>query len=91
MPKKDNHEICQFSVFLAANFVMMFMHKFCREIEDTIVLALQSPEVYNTIAQGTRTIFEPNRPRAVLFEGPPGFPTFSTLFLRFYIIKCSKN
>lgn len=43
-----------------------------REIEDTILLALQSPEVYDEIARGTRSKFETNRPRAVLFEGPPG-------------------
>ncbi|KAJ8761287.1 hypothetical protein K2173_001343 [Erythroxylum novogranatense] len=43
-----------------------------REIEDTILLALHSPEVYDDIARGTRHKFEPNRPRAVLFEGPPG-------------------
>ncbi|MCD9643643.1 hypothetical protein HAX54_031262 [Datura stramonium] len=40
--------------------------------EDTILLALQSPEVYDDIARGTRRKFETNRPRAVLFEGPPG-------------------
>ncbi|URE16327.1 Holliday junction DNA helicase ruvB N-terminus [Musa troglodytarum] len=43
-----------------------------REIEDTILLALQSPEIYDEIARGTRCKFETNRPRAVLFEGPPG-------------------
>ncbi|KAK4710042.1 hypothetical protein R3W88_004555 [Solanum pinnatisectum] len=43
-----------------------------REIEDTILLALQSPEIYDDIARGTRRKFETNRPRAVLFEGPPG-------------------
>ncbi|GLT72659.1 hypothetical protein SLA2020_445710 [Shorea laevis] len=43
-----------------------------REIEDTILLALHSPEVYDDIARGTRRKFETNRPRAVLFEGPPG-------------------
>lgn len=43
-----------------------------REIEDTILMALHSPEVYDDIARGTRCKFESNRPRAVLFEGPPG-------------------
>ncbi|BAT87505.1 inactive ATP-dependent zinc metalloprotease FTSHI 3 [Vigna angularis] len=43
-----------------------------RLIEDTILLALHSPEVYDDIARGTRHKFESNRPRAVLFEGPPG-------------------
>lgn len=43
-----------------------------RDIEDTILLALLSPETYDDIARGTRCKFESNRPRAVLFEGPPG-------------------
>ncbi|KAH9609607.1 hypothetical protein KSS87_014079 [Heliosperma pusillum] len=43
-----------------------------REIEDTVLLALGSPEVYDEIARGTRHKFESARPRAVLFEGPPG-------------------
>ncbi|XP_020518899.1 spastin isoform X1 [Amborella trichopoda] len=43
-----------------------------REIEDTVLLALHSPDVYDNIARGTRRKFESNRPRAVLFEGPPG-------------------
>ncbi|OMO76894.1 hypothetical protein CCACVL1_15353 [Corchorus capsularis] len=43
-----------------------------RDIEDTILLALNSPKVYDDIARGTRRKFESNRPRAVLFEGPPG-------------------
>lgn len=42
------------------------------EIEDTIVLALQNPELYERIAEKTRCRYESNRPRAVLFEGPPG-------------------
>lgn len=44
----------------------------CREVEDTILLALHNPEIYDNIARGTRHKFESNRPRAVLFEGPPG-------------------
>lgn len=43
-----------------------------REIEDTVLLALRNPEVYDDIARGTRRKYESNRPRAVLFEGPPG-------------------
>ncbi|KAF3569155.1 hypothetical protein DY000_02014158 [Brassica cretica] len=35
-------------------------------------MALHSPEVYDDIVRGTRSKFESNRPRAVLFEGPPG-------------------
>jgi hypothetical protein len=42
------------------------------EIEDTVVLALQNPELYDQIAKKTRCRYESNRPRAVLFEGPPG-------------------
>ncbi|XP_065637737.1 uncharacterized protein LOC111998138 [Quercus suber] len=49
-----------------------------REIEDTVLLALRRPEVYDEITHGTRRKFESNRPRAVLFDGPPGF-----LFNRF--------
>lgn len=37
-----------------------------------VLLALKRPEVYDTIARGTRRKFESNRPRAILFEGPPG-------------------
>ncbi|XP_068657276.1 uncharacterized protein [Aristolochia californica] len=47
-------------------------HEQKRDIEDTILLALKNPEVYDDIARGTRFKFESNRPRAVLFEGPPG-------------------
>lgn len=43
-----------------------------RDIEDTILLSLTYPEVYDTITQNTRVRFEHNRPKAVLFEGPPG-------------------
>ncbi|CAM6021955.1 unnamed protein product [Sphagnum balticum] len=43
-----------------------------REIEDMVLLALKRPEVYDSIARGTRRRFESNRPRAILFEGPPG-------------------
>lgn len=41
-------------------------------IEDTLLLALQRPDVYEQIARKTRAKFASNRPRAVLFEGPPG-------------------
>ncbi|KAH9301473.1 hypothetical protein KI387_013056, partial [Taxus chinensis] len=47
-------------------------HEQKREIEDTVLLALRRPEIYDNIAKGTRCKFESNRPRAVLFEGPPG-------------------
>jgi SpoVK/Ycf46/Vps4 family AAA+-type ATPase len=35
-------------------------------------LALSFPEVYDEISRHTRVKNEPNRPKAVLFEGPPG-------------------
>ncbi len=41
-------------------------------IEDTLLLALQHPDVFDDVARGTRKHFASNRPRAVLFEGPPG-------------------
>ena len=43
-----------------------------RKIRETIILPLKNPDVYDSIARQTRKIFESNRPRAVLFEGPPG-------------------
>ncbi|GAB4821726.1 hypothetical protein N2152v2_008772 [Parachlorella kessleri] len=43
-----------------------------RQIEDTVLLALTHPDVYDGIAKRTRRHYSSNRPRAVLFEGPPG-------------------
>lgn len=43
-----------------------------QQIQETIILSLQHPEVYEQIARETRRTYESNRPRAVLFEGPPG-------------------
>lgn len=43
-----------------------------RDIEDTVLLALNYPEIYDRITEATRVKNEPNRPKAVLFEGPPG-------------------
>lgn len=43
-----------------------------RAIEDTLLLALLHPETFDDVARGTRKHFVSNRPRAVLFEGPPG-------------------
>ena len=37
-----------------------------------MLLALLHPDVYETIAKGTRQHYSNNKPRAVLFEGPPG-------------------
>jgi SpoVK/Ycf46/Vps4 family AAA+-type ATPase len=43
-----------------------------REIEDTILLALERPDIFDKITLVTRVTNEKNRPKAVLFEGPPG-------------------
>jgi hypothetical protein len=43
-----------------------------RQIRESIILPLQNPEVYDSIAKLTRKTFESNRPRAILFEGCPG-------------------
>eukprot|EP00742_Colponemidia_sp_Colp-10_P006883 GILJ01007380.1.p1 GENE.GILJ01007380.1~~GILJ01007380.1.p1 ORF type:complete len:509 (-),score=64.39 GILJ01007380.1:188-1714(-) len=43
-----------------------------RSIEDTILFSLKHPEIYQRITQYTRHAAESNRPKAVLFEGPPG-------------------
>ncbi|GAX83606.1 hypothetical protein CEUSTIGMA_g11031.t1 [Chlamydomonas eustigma] len=43
-----------------------------RQIEDCLLYPLLHPEVYTKLAEGTRETFQSNRPRAVLFEGPPG-------------------
>jgi len=43
-----------------------------QEIRDTVLLPFQHPEVYERIAKGTRKRYETVRPKAILFEGPPG-------------------
>ena len=43
-----------------------------QQIEDTILLTLERPDIFDKITQVTRVRFEKNRPKAVLFEGPPG-------------------
>jgi len=43
-----------------------------RAIEDCLLLPLVRPDVYDAVAKGTRRRFASNRPRAVLFVGPPG-------------------
>lgn len=41
-------------------------------INETILMPLQHPEVYDDVVKFTRQHVERNRPRAVLLEGPPG-------------------
>ncbi len=43
-----------------------------RKIRESVILPLQNPDVYDSIAKITRQKFESNRPKAILFEGPPG-------------------
>ncbi|KAL6752467.1 hypothetical protein V8C86DRAFT_3141124 [Haematococcus lacustris] len=43
-----------------------------RQIEDCLLLPLLRPDVYQQLAAATRSKPGPCRPRAVLFEGPPG-------------------
>lgn len=43
-----------------------------QHIEDTVINSLKYPDLYDKIAQNTRVIYETNRPKAILLEGPPG-------------------
>ena len=43
-----------------------------RNIRESIILPLKNPDIYDSIARETRKVFETNKPRAILFEGPPG-------------------
>lgn len=43
-----------------------------RDIEDTVLLALTHGDIYDKITQATRMKNETNRPKCILFEGPPG-------------------
>lgn len=43
-----------------------------RNIEDTVLLALTHGHIYDQITKATRMKNETNRPKCVLFEGPPG-------------------
>lgn len=44
-----------------------------QEIQDTLLLPLQNPGIYDDIVKQTRQKFESNRPRSILLEGPPGW------------------
>jgi ATP-dependent 26S proteasome regulatory subunit len=43
-----------------------------RLIQETVILPLKNPDAYDHIVKSTRANFESNRPKAVLFSGPPG-------------------
>lgn len=43
-----------------------------RKIKESVIMPLQNPEKYDSVAKLTRRVFESNKPKAVLFEGSPG-------------------
>jgi ATP-dependent Zn protease len=43
-----------------------------KTIRESVILPLKHPEMYDSIAKLTRRKFESNRPKAILFDGPPG-------------------
>ncbi len=43
-----------------------------RKIRESIIMPLQNPEIYDSVAKLTRRTFETNKPSAILFEGAPG-------------------
>lgn len=43
-----------------------------KAIEENLLLPLKKPDVYDQVARKTREHYSSNRPRAVLFTGPPG-------------------
>jgi hypothetical protein len=43
-----------------------------KQLEESLLLTLLRPDVYDAVARAARRRFEPNRPRAVLLAEPPG-------------------
>lgn len=43
-----------------------------KQIEENLLLPLRRPDVFDEIAKKTRLHYSSNRPRAILFTGPPG-------------------
>lgn len=43
-----------------------------QQVKDTVILPLLHPEIFDQIARLTRKNYQSIRPKAVLFEGPPG-------------------
>lgn len=46
--------------------------KIKRTIEDSVLFTLTHPEIFAKITEGTREHKETNKPKCILFEGPPG-------------------
>lgn len=42
------------------------------QVKESVIYPLKNPEVYDAITQKTRKHYAVNRPKAVLFSGPPG-------------------
>jgi len=61
---KDNQEI-------GWNYIAGY-EEVKKTIRESIIMPLKNPEVYDSISKLTRRTFESNRPKAILFEGPPG-------------------
>lgn len=47
-------------------------HNIINEVKESIIHPMRHFEIYNKITESTRKNFESNRPKAVLFTGPPG-------------------
>ena len=62
-----------------------------RAMEDTLLLALRHPDVYADIARGTRARYASNRPRAILFEGPPGCGKTTSARVIANQVRCSRS
>ena len=43
-----------------------------KKIRESILMPLSNPEIFDAVARLTRRTFESNKPRAILFDGPPG-------------------
>lgn len=46
--------------------------KIKRTIEDSVLFTFTHPEVFDQITDNTREVKESNKPKCILFEGPPG-------------------
>lgn len=65
IPKSDGSNKENFKTFAGYNDVK-------NQIRESVIFPLKNPEVYDSITRKTRKYYEVNRPKAVLFSGPPG-------------------